>query len=180
MCFESDAINWTNLTNIVSHTLVSGASYFFYVCENVFATHIALRLLTDTDEKRVWINEINMQGGMFVNSQTYPYYNYLPIQNMGKSGINWIIKITNPTTSSITVSYNSKMCNFSDAKNWTNLSNILSVTLSAGSYRTVSISENWFATSITTSYISSNGIKLISYANNLNSNGSMSVGNNHI
>ncbi len=180
MCFESDAINWTNLTNIVSHTLVSGTSYFFYVSENVFATHIALRLLTDTDEKRVWINGLNIDGGMVVNSQTYPYYNYLPIQNMGKSGINWVIKITNPTISSVTVYYNSKMCNFSDAKNWTNLSNIKSITLSAGSYRTVLISENWFATSITTSYISSNGIKLISYANNLNSNGSMSVGNNHI
>ncbi len=104
---------------------------------------------------------------------------YLSITNQGKSGTSWSIKITNTSSTTVTVYYNSKMCNYSDAQNWTGLSDVKSFTLAPGASKTVTISENWFATSIAISY-TGGGYRMITYANELTSSGGMSVQYNRI
>lgn len=116
---------------------------------------------------------------MSISRRTEYVYTYLKIDNKGKSNGSWNINITNPLSKGITVYYNSKMCNFNDAKNWTGLSDVTSVYIPANSSRQVTISENWFATSITISYIA-NGNRLISYADGLSTNGSMNIYNNKV
>lgn len=103
-----------------------------------------------------------------------PYYGFLTLSISSKSGSTWKIRIYNPSSVSLTVYYNTKMCNYDDAKEWKNLSDITSTTISSYSSKIVSISENWFATSISTSFIKGN-YRIITYANNLNTNGSIST-----
>ena len=73
----------------------------------------------------------------------------------------------------------SKMCFLTDAKNWTGLSNVKSITIPARTSTTVKISENWFATSIAVSYVKG-GVRRITYADELNTNGSMHIMYNKI
>lgn len=105
---------------------------------------------------------------------------YLDISNQGKSGTNWSIKITNNSSTTVTVYYNKKMCYLSDAQNWTGLNDVASFTLTSGSSNTITISENWFATSITVSYVTSSGVRMITYANELNTNKTMNIMTNKI
>lgn len=104
---------------------------------------------------------------------------YLEIFNLGKSGSTWTIGITNDSSTEIKIYYNSKMCNYSDAQNWTGLKDIESVTLPAHSSTTVTIRENWFATSITVSYVKG-GVRRITYADELTTSGGMNVKTNKI
>ncbi len=186
MCYEDDAKYWTGLKDINICYLEYGESEFVYISENYFATHIAARFVNKYYEYYVYANELNANGNMSVGRRISYVYNYLQIENKGKVDGKWKIKVSNPLDKSITVYYNSKMCNYDDAKNWTNLNDIPSpITISANSYEYVYISPNWFATSIAISYIDNvgyieNGYRLISYADGLNTNGSMNVYNNRI
>lgn len=101
-------------------------------------------------------------------------YTYLSLRNLGKEDGKWKIKVTNPQSFSIRVYYNEKMCNESDAKNWSNLSDIESISISAKSFEYVLISSNWFATSIVFSYYS-NGARLITYAKGLSTSGGITM-----
>lgn len=96
---------------------------------------------------------------------------YLSITGLSKNGNKWTVKIKNKTICKLDVEYNSKMCNFDDAKNWTGLSDKKHINISPLGTTSVTISENWFATSITMSHVYQ-GKRYITYANNLNSNGS--------
>ncbi len=96
---------------------------------------------------------------------------YLSITGLSKNGNKWTVKIKNKTICILDVEYNSKMCNFDDAKNWTGLSDKKHINISPLGTTSVTISENWFATSITMSHVYQ-GKRYITYANNLNSNGS--------
>ena len=98
---------------------------------------------------------------------------YLSITGLSKSGSRWTVTIKNRTICKLDVEYNSKMCNFNDAKNWTGLSDKKHVSISPLGTASVTISENWFATSITMSHVYQ-GSRYITYANNLNSNGTFS------
>ena len=186
MCYEDDAKNWTGLKDINICYLEYGDSKFVYISENYFATHIAARFVNKYYEYYVYANELNANGNMSVGRRISYVYNYLQIENKGKVNGKWKIKVSNHLDKSIAVYYNSKMCNYDDAKNWTGLNDIPSpVTISANSYEYVYISPNWFATSIAISYIDNvgyieNGYRLISYADGLNTNGSMNVYNNRI
>ena len=99
---------------------------------------------------------------------------------MGKVDGKWQIQIFNPLSTSITVYYNAKMCNFDDAKNWNNLSDVTTLTLLGNSSDNVSISTYWLATSIAICYINSGGYRLVTYADSLNANGSIAIYNNRI
>ena len=65
-------------------------------------------------------------------------------------------------------------------KNWENLNDVSSLTLLANSSVNVYISTNWFATSIAICYINSNGYRLITYADSLETNGAIAIYNNRI
>ncbi len=94
------------------------------------------------------------------------FHDYLHLSIVSKQNSTWKIKITNNSSHKRTVSYNEKMCFDDDAKNWTKLKNIKTTTINAYSSETVSISENWFATTIAVSF-ETNEERLITYANNL-------------
>lgn len=96
------------------------------------------------------------------------FYGFLELSIIAKSGTTWSIRIYNTCSFSITCYYNKKMCFGSDAKQWTNLgNNVNHFTLGAHVGSSVSISENWFATHITASYVNS-GYRIITYADRLN------------
>lgn len=91
---------------------------------------------------------------------------FLALSVINKNNGSWSIKIQNTSDHVLTIYYNSKMCFKDDAQKWINLSNVISIVVSANSSAIVQISENVFATSIAVSYIS-NGYRLITYADNL-------------
>ena len=66
------------------------------------------------------------------------------------------------------------MCFFNDAKNWSGLKDVESIYISPYGFKYVSISENVFATSITCSYVRG-GERIITYANNLDTDGTLST-----
>lgn len=78
----------------------------------------------------------------------------------------WEINVYNPNTFGITLEYNSKMCYQDDAKNWNKLNDIKSIYISSFNTKTVSIEENWFATTIALSFVNDNK-RYVSYANEL-------------
>lgn len=59
------------------------------------------------------------------------------------------------------------MCNLSDAKYWSGLNDVEDSSISGHSSKNISVTENWFATSIATSYVKGN-YRMITYADNLN------------
>ncbi len=101
------------------------------------------------------------------------------MENLGKNGSAWNIKISNYGSKEETVIYNQKMCNRGDAANWTGLKNVNYVSIPKGETVQVAIKENWFATSIAVSY-EKYGKRVISYADGLNKNGSINVYYNQI
>ena len=109
--------------------------------------------------------------------ETTPVYTFLEIRNLGRENGAWKISVTNPQSSSITLYYNERMCNEGDAKNWTGLSHIKTVSLAAHGTGSYLIYPNFFATSVTFSYFS-NGARLVTYANGLSASGGISVKTN--
>lgn len=98
--------------------------------------------------------------------------NFLSFTIVSKSSNKWNLKLFNPTNSVVGAQYNTKMCFEDDAKSWTGLNNLQTVAINYHSFAEITISENWFATTIAASYIANSaGIneRLITYANNLNS-----------
>ena len=105
---------------------------------------------------------------------------HLELDVSGKTGSTWKILIRNNTGATITVEYNEKMCYKSDAQNWTGLNNVKTVVIDKDyNVETVNISENWFATSITVSFVHE-GKRYITYADNLNANGTLTTYTNVI
>ena len=105
---------------------------------------------------------------------------YPELTIVGKSGGTWSIRITNNTALQITVYYNSKMCNFNDAKNWTGLLDVKQIELKPHESVVVNINENWFATSIAVSWHIYLVGRCVTYADGLNTNGSMNIYHNII
>ena len=106
-------------------------------------------------------------------------YEYPIVSVILKSGSTWFIWVENTSSAGINLEYNSKMCFLNDAKNWSGLKDVKSIYLAPYGYNIVSISENVFATSITCSYVRS-GERIITYANNLNTDGTLTSYNNVI
>ncbi|MDY5817752.1 MAG: hypothetical protein SPK26_06975, partial [Treponema sp.] len=104
---------------------------------------------------------------------------YLELSIVNKIDKRWIIKIKNTCAEQITFQYNSRLCNFNDAKEWKGLKDIESFTLLSGSSLTTPITENWLANSITASYLKDD-YRIITYANNLNVDKTMTVYHNII
>ncbi len=116
--------------------------------------------------------------GSFKRSRNDPtIYDFPSLDVVSKSGNTWTIEITNTSSMGINLEYNSKMCTFYDARDWKNLKDLVPRYLYPYEKTAVTITENWFATSITCSYIYDNN-RIISYANRLDANGTLSIYNN--
>lgn len=176
MCFESDAKNWENLNDVKRFSLATGTYRDISIEENYFADYIALRFLGGQIGMQIYAKDLDPKGTMSLVRGNFVIYTYLTISNAGKSGSSWKINIKNPFSESITVYYNAKMCFDDDAKKWTGLNDVKSVTIGANQTKQVSISENFFATTVAFSYINS-GERLITYANSLTTSGGIKVMN---
>ena len=99
--------------------------------------------------------------------------NYLKLELEARSGFiiyNWDVKITNTNSFPVQITYNSKMCFESDAKNYTNLSDLVTIAIPANSSVTVRINGNGTAGWITTCVeysVNSTNYKRITCANGL-------------
>lgn len=180
MCFENDAKNWTNLSDVGNTVEVSvGRTVTLKISENGFATHIAISYVTGSARKIIYANNLATSCSMSCHSNDAPYNIYtqknIGIGILGKNGTSWNIRIINKTGDICSFYYNSKMCNYSDAKNWTGLYDVKQTSvLDANASTDVAIQENGTATSITISYITSGGVRKIFYANNLKANCTLS------
>ncbi len=172
MCTLEDAKNWNGLQDIKSVFVEFYESAIIEITENSFAPAIAASFIASTVREIYYGTNLSPDTTMTYESDWRQLY--LNLENVGKSGSAWLIKITNTTTSTFTIEYNSKMCTESDGKNWTGLADIKKITLKGGESVTVKISERLFATSITASYVF-DGVRYVSYANSLNTSGGIKV-----
>ena len=104
---------------------------------------------------------------------------FVKLSNPQKNGNKWTVTITNQTAIRISGQYNTKMCFFNDAKNWSSsLSDKASFTVNPFSSTNVDISVNWFADSIVASWVYGNS-RYVTYADDLSS-GSLKMYTNKI
>lgn len=184
MCFENDAINWTGLGDIDYFDLQAGESKIVEVESNGFATHVAFSYVAGNKRYVTYANEFDSSNNMInPNLSTLDYQNNENINLIGKNGATWIIKVKNNSNKTRKLEYNKKMCNLNDAKNWTGLKDINSEEISLNAYQNeiIRITENGFADSIAISLVNtSENLRYIYYANQLNVNCTMSVYSNTI
>ena len=174
MCNGSDAINWTGLTNIGYKNIPANSSTQVSINTYGTATHIAFsylkngyRYITYADGVDVADEDINVE----VNKVAYSLGT---ISLLGKNGSDWLVKVKNNSNQTYSVQYNAKMCNGSDAQNWTHLNDVRSFSLAAGGETNITISENGFSAYIALR-ITDDDYCTTYYANNLNSNCTMTL-----
>ena len=143
----------------------------WYCSELIYACYLYVGIDLDPNDGNMCI-----PADIDLSPYTYEIINarFLTLRITGKIGSIWHIEIENPFYDPIVAYYNSKMCYKDHAKNWSGLNDVVPVSLSANGYAPIDISENWFATSIAVSYVSS-GFRIITYADNLNTNGQLTV-----
>jgi V8-like Glu-specific endopeptidase len=166
-------------------TITGNTKYEYHHNMDTYSGQSGSPIFMDTSEGYTYVCGIHTSGessynsGTIINSLIFSYlnsfvssektsdnYQYLDLSIDSKSGSVWSIKITNETSHIRKITYNEKMCFDDDAKNWSKLNDTISITMNPYSSVIVSVSENWFATTIVVSY-EYNNIKVISYANNL-------------
>lgn len=91
---------------------------------------------------------------------------FLSISIVRKNNNIWTLSIHNNTSKELDVIYNTKMCKFSDAQNWTNLNDLASRKFAPYSTISVSISENYLSTSVAVSFVVGE-YRCITYADSL-------------
>lgn len=155
----------------------------WYCSELVYAAYY--KSVLDVSERGSGLDKINVENGGY-SSVIYPadiakssnvslqeindYFLELSIN--GKSSTLWGIRAKNKTDNVIGIFYNEKMCFSDDAKLWTNLNDIRTLAAMPKETRTIGIYENWSATTIAlsyTTYYMGKQVRLISYADGLNS-----------
>lgn len=121
-----------------------------------------------------------------IDGTTTPSPSCLKLSLVSRSGFlvyDWEVKISNPNAYAVQVTYNSKMCFESAAKNFTGLSDLVTVTIPAHSSITVTINGNgtagWITTCIDYRYSTYNRRK-ITCANGLSSDLTMNTPVNKI
>ena len=186
MCFESDAKNWTGLTDFkTTPQIANGKTEVIRISENGTATDIAISYTNGSTRYIFYAHNLSISSFSmysYSNSKAFNKYtvNGITASILGKTGSTWTIQVTNNTGSTRAIEYNSKMCFEGDAKGWSGLSNKTQTkSLSNGESTNISISENGFATDITLSYTNGN-YRYVFYANNLSASGTMSAKGNTI
>lgn len=138
----------------------------FFITSN--HTNYVCGILTSASELTSITYAVRLNDLIYCYCKSYleangPFFKLSVVSKVNKI---WQIKVANVANRNLTLYYNKKMCNWNDAKSWTNLNDINYIVVGAGNYVVIQISENWFATSITTSQVS-NGKRYITYANGL-------------
>ena len=158
-----------------SKSTVGSTQYVFYQTFTV-STSNSVTYTNHYTESNTSVTACNFGSGTrdisctLTNLVSFIDYSYLSLKFSSGTSYN----ITNNDNVSHTVYYNSKKCNSGDAKNWTGLSDIKSVTINANSSKSVTINSNWFADSETCSFTTSN-YRYISYRQDSQSSSSYST-----
>ena len=178
MCFESDAKNWTNITNVSkTKPVAAGESIILKICQNAFATDATISFNDSGIRRIVYAHNLSTSRSMSVYSYSKSFNTYtkngLKVALLGKNVDKWIVDVTNVTESDKYIEFNQKMCFEGDARNWANLTDI-GITVKVKFNRTVTlmIEEYAFATDIAISYVAGNKRKIV-YAHNLSASCSM-------
>ncbi len=181
MCFDTDAQNWTGLTDVSKINIPSGSSRTVTISGHLSANAIAVSYVKDGVRLISCIDQLTDSGGKRVrysykNVPTHAH-NGMTVRNVGKNVGKWLIELTNKSGRERTFEYNGKLCFEGDAKNWQGHSNPKSIYLASGQSTTLEIEENGTATSVAISY--KVGLdRYIFYAYDLNAEGRMtSFGN---
>lgn len=175
MCMPEDAQIFQGISDISFISIPANGSRTISIKENALATYITFCYVKDGYKVITYADELYLDRNILNTTFTKSVAAANDVAVITKVGSDWLINITNTYGLSMRVDYNSKMCNESDAKNWTGLKNIKAFYLDPGESELVYISENFFATHIAARFVNSNYEYYI-YANNLNINGTMSVG----
>ena len=183
MCFEGDAKNWDNLTDVSVLKIGNGANKNIQISENGMATSIGFCYINGNTRHIYYGTALSKTGGIIC------YRTSKTIQRnvksnigfgasiIGKNGSKWLISITNNTGASRSFDYNSKMCFESDARDWNNICDIKkspTVTNSTSLEDCIEISENGLAGTIAISYLDGNTRKIF-YAYNLSTDCTLSA-----
>lgn len=179
MCFEGDAKNWKSLTDIKTIIIPANDSQIINIQENTMADYIAISFISGGTRFITYSYYLHTYENMNQNISKVTYNYYVNVGIEGKSGNFWIVNVTNTYGYRIKVEYNTKMCFEGDAKNWTGLNALDSFYLERGQSINIKIQENAFATHIAISFVSET-MRIIRYANELNSSGTMNVLTNTI
>jgi hypothetical protein len=174
LCNEDDAKYWKNLNNTVSFNLADKQSKIIKIKSNYYANSIAAKITNKKEITTYYINNMNTNGYMNIGKSSEAIYYHLNISIVGKSSNKWQIRIFNTFYEDVMITYNTKMCHEGDAREWKNLTNCASLIITKNSYKIVTIQENWFASFITVSYVY-NGKRIITYANELNTNKTLNM-----
>ena len=129
---------------------------------------------TDNGEMQLHIN----QTGLATYFNNPKYLNLSLVARSGFIIYNWDVKISNPNSFAVQVTYNSKMCFQSDAKNYTGLKDLVTIIIPANNSVTVRINGNgtagWITTCIDYSCDSAN-YRRVTCANGLSGNLTMNA-----
>lgn len=181
MCFDTDAQNWTGLTDVSKITIPSRSSKVVTISGHLSANAIAVSYVKDGVRLITYANELTDSGGKRLRYSyiTVPKHehNGMTVRNVGKNVGKWLIELTNNTGATREFEYNAKLCFENDAKTWQGQSDQKTVTLQNGKSITLEIQENGTATSIAISY-KKDLDRYIFYAYDLNAEGRLtSFGN---
>lgn len=111
--------------------------------------------------------EVLIESSSEAGIMPYSTYSFLDITILNKSGSTWNIRVSNDTTSPISFVYNYKRCFKNDAQTWTNLNDLRTAYVSAGSSITISIVDNGIGDYIAVSWLSQ-GKRMVTYGYNMN------------
>ena len=187
MCFGSDAKVFSDLSDIEDVAISANSSKTVTVSENGTAGYVAASIgytLNGHHYRRVsYANGLSYSGSSYsmnsvlyntVTEQDYPEVDEIPdcltFTINGKSDGQWKVKINNPNSEAVEVTYNTKMCFKSDAQDYGGCTDQESITINANKSKTVYVSTNGTAGYITARidyYYQGFPYSLVTYANKL-------------
>lgn len=189
LAFLSDAKSFSNLKDLEDIVIPAKSSETVTITGNYSADAIVAATKSEYSDFLLVssCNGLSNNNGLFSTNQVFQTEirktstltkmrnlpSYLHLQNKGKKNNDWYISVTNYNDTPVLCKYNKKMCFFEDAKSFSNLSDIETITINSGSTINLLISPNWFATSVTVCFeVNVNGLdrRYISYGDNLNNN----------
>ena len=135
-------------------------------------TYLYVREYSNNQIKKIFLHQDGYTTFTGAGSTNFGM-EFLKISVVKKEGSIWTIRIRNLYTTGITAHYNYKMCNGTDAKNWSGLRHPASVYIPCSGtkpYADVQISENGWVRYIAISHIIGN-VRYVSYAKGLDPDG---------
>ena len=167
---KSNALAWNDIGNTIKNVdIPRGESKPITIYEGS-EDYIAVSYVRGTTRYVFYADDLDEDGTMSVQGEARD--ESLRAVITGKYNGYWNISFTNNSNSRKTFYYNTKMCNYDDAKAWKNLKDVDYFTIDKGVTRKVLIETNVFADSIAFCYIE-NFVRHIFYAKDLNEKGGM-------